>query len=323
METKDLLPENDQDLLLAKQLDSALLSGEGFLSIQDPLIRSLLAYQNKEHVQIDSLASESSEMWDKVFSKTKPQKKARTISLPTRKTNTWAWATAATVLLAAFLGIFWFTNLNNPVLVAQSGTAIETVKLADGSQVSLRPNSSLYQIEFSNSKRTYELEGEAFFNVTKDTNRPFSVASDNGVVTVLGTQFNLSTWGNETKVFLEEGSVRLDDLNQNSVILKPGEKATISQNILSDASPADTEEFKDWLNNEIVLKSTPVSQVVNELEHHFKATIDISGMQNTSEPISGTIALNELSTTLNDLGIILGGTFREVNSNSFTFIPLN
>ena len=57
--------------------------------------------------------------------------------------------------------------------------------------------------------------------------------------------------------------------------------------------------------------------------HHFKATIDISGMQNTSELISGTIALDELSTTLNDLGVILGGTFREVNSNSFTFIPLN
>lgn len=323
METKDLLPENDQDLLLAKQLDSALQSGEGFSSIQDPLIQSLLDYQNKELVHIDTLTSESSEIWDKVFSETKPQKKARITSLPTRKTNTWAWATAATVLIAAFLGIFWFTNLDNPVLVAQSGNTIEMVTLADGSEISLRPYSSLYEIEISDSKRSYELDGEAFFVVTKDINKPFSVASDNGIVTVLGTQFNLSTWGNETKLFLEEGSVRLSDLHQNSVILKPGEKATISQNLLSNASPAIADEFKDWLNDEIVLKSTPVSQVIKELEHHFKATIDISGMQNTSEPISGTIALDELSTTLNDLGIILGGTFREVNSNSFTFIPLN
>ncbi|OAN64612.1 hypothetical protein A8B79_00250 [Balneola sp. EhC07] len=323
METKDLLPDNDQDLLLAKQLDSALQSGEGFSGIQDPLIQSLLAYQNKEHTQIDTLISESSEMWDKVFSETTSQKKARITSLSTRKTNTWAWATAATVLLAAFLGIFWFTNLDNPVLVAQSGNAIESVILADGSQVSLRPYSSLYEIELSDSKRSFELEGEAFFVVTKDINKPFSVASDNGIVTVLGTQFNLSTWGNETKVFLEEGSVRLSDLHQNSIVLKPGEKATISQNLLSNASPADAEEFKDWLNDEIVLNSTPVSQVINELEHHFKATIDISGMQNTSELISGTIALDELSTTLNDLGVILGGTFREVNSNSFKFIPLN
>ncbi len=323
MEIKDLLPDNDQDLLLAKQLDSALQSGEGFSSIQDPLIQSLLAYQNKEHAQIDTLISESSEMWDKVFSETTSQKKGRITSLPIRKTNTWAWATAATVLIAAFLGIFWFTNLDNPVLVAQSGNAIESVILADGSQVSLRPYSSLYEIELSDSKRSYELEGEAFFVVTKDANKPFSVASDNGIVTVLGTQFNLSTWGNETKLFLEEGSVRFSDLHQNSIVLKPGEKATISQNLLSNASLADAEEFKDWLNDEIVLKSTPVSQVINELEHHFKATIDFSGMQNTSELISGTIALDELSTTLNDLGVILGGTFREVNSNSFTFIPLN
>lgn len=323
MESQNLLPENDKDLLLAKQLDSALQSGEGFSSIQDPLINSLLAYQNKELVHIDTLTSESSEIWDKVFSETKPQNKARITSLPTRKTNTWAWATAATALIAAFLGIFWFTNLDNPVLVAQSGNRIEMVTLADGSEISLRPHSSLYQIEFSDTERSYELEGEAFFVVAKDAARPFSVASDNGIVTVLGTQFNVSTWGYETTIFLEEGSVRINDFNQNSLILKPGEQATISGNLLSPPSEADIEEFKDWLNNEIILKSTPVSKVINELEHHFKVIIDISGMQNPSEPISGTIALDELSTTLNDLGIILGGTFREVNSNSFTFIPLN
>lgn len=323
METKNLLPENDRDLLLAKELDSALLSGEGFSNIQDPLIRSLLAYQYKEHEQINSFTSDSSEIWNKVLSETMPRKSAKVTPLKSRRTNTWAWATAATVLIASFIGIFWFTNLNNPVLVAQSGDTIETVTLADGSHIALRPNSSLYQIEFSDTERSYELQGEAFFVVAKDAGRPFSVASDNGVITVLGTQFNVSTWGDETNIFLEEGSVRIDDFSQNSLILKPGEHATISGNILGNPSEADIEEFKDWLNNEIILKSTPVSKVISELEHHFKVTIDISGMQNTSEPISGTITLDDLTTTLRDLGIILSGTFREVNSNSFTFIPLN
>ncbi|XWN35890.1 MAG: FecR domain-containing protein [Balneola sp.] len=323
MESQNPLPENDKDLLLAKQLDTVLQSGEGFSSIQDPLINSLLVYQNKEHEQINTFTSDSSEIWNKVLSETKPQKRAKITPLKSRRSNTWAWATAATLLIASFIGIFWFTNLNNPVLVAHSGNTIETVRLADGSQIALRPNSSLYQIEFSDTERSYQLEGEAFFVVAKDAGRPFSVASDKGILTVLGTQFNVSTWGDETTIFLEEGSVRINDFNQNSLVLKPGEQATITGNLLSTPSEADIEEFKDWLNNEIILKSTPVSKVINELEHHFKVTIDISGMQNTSEPISGTIALDDLTATLRDLGIILSGTFREVNSNSFTFIPLN
>ena len=323
MESQNLLPENDQDLLLAKKLDSVLQMGEGVSSIQDPLIQSLLSYRNEEHSIIDSLKSESSEIWDRVLSETQTPKKAKVTPIQTRRTNVWAWATAATVLIASFLGIFWFTNLDNTVLIAQSGNDIQTITLADGSEVSLRPHTSLYQVELSETKRAYEIDGEAFFIVAKDVNKPFSVSSEHGIITVLGTQFNVSTWGDETNVFLEEGSVKINDLNQNSLILKPGERATISGNMLSNATQADLDEYKDWLNNVIVLKGTPVSQVIDELEHHYQASIDISAMDNTSELISGTIPLEDLNVTLKDLGIILGGTFREVNSNRFTFIPLN
>ena len=319
METQNLLPENDPDLLLAKKLDSVLQSGESISSIQDPLIQSLLSYQNEELSKINLLEDDSAEIWDRVFTETLSQKKAKVTPLSTRRSNTWAWATAATVLIASFLGIFWFTNLDNTLLIAQSGNTVELVTLADGSEVS----TSLFQIELSDKKRAYKLEGEAFFVVTNDVNKPFSVASANGIVTVLGTQFNVSTWGNQTNVFLEEGSVRLDDLNKNSLILKPGEKATIANNLLGNATEADVEEFKDWLNNMIVLKGTPISQVIIEIEHHYQASIDISAMDNESEFITGTIPLDQLSVTLRDLGIILGGTFRQINSDSFTFIPLN
>ena len=323
MESQNLLPENDQDLLLAKKLDSLLQMGEGISSVQDPLIQSLLSYRNLEHSNTDSLEAESSEIWDRVLSETQSPKRGKVTPLKTQRNNTWVWATAATVLIASFLGIFWFTNLDSTVLIAQSGNNIETISLADGSEVSLRPHTSLYQIELSETKRAYEINGEAFFVVAKDVNKPFSVSSEHGIITVLGTQFNVSTWGNETNVFLEEGSIRVDDLNQNSLILKPGEKATIANNLLSNATDADAEEYKDWLNNMIVLKGTPISQVIIEIEHHYQANIDISAMDNEFELISGTIPLDELSITLRDLGIILGGTFRQINLDSFTFIPLN
>ena len=199
---------------------------------------------------------------------------------------------------------------------------IESITLSDGSDISLRPHSALYKVSVTESKRVYKLEGEAFFVVAKDKNRPFTVQANTGTITVLGTQFNVSTWGNETLVYLEEGSIRLDSDNK-SVILKPGEQAIVSEAKISEPTSADVNEYKDWLANTIVLNSTPLSKVAAELEHHFQITINLDQFDNSSELISGTIPLSNLTNTLNDLGVILGGTFREVNSDSFVFIPLN
>ncbi|MEP1307475.1 MAG: FecR domain-containing protein [Balneola sp.] len=324
METKDLLPENDPDLLLAKLLGSSLSTGENISSVQDPLIQKIISYRDKEKKEIDSLKNSISEIWVNVDEETKPSKNATVTSLSSDRTiNVRIWATAATVLIAAFIGIFWFTNLSQPKLIAQSNTKIEVVMLADGSEISLRPNSSFFELSVTENKRAYKLDGEAFFIVSKDRDRPFSVEANNGIVTVLGTQFNVSTWGNETIVYLEEGSIRLDDQNRNSVILSPGDKALISESSISTVSNEDGAQYKDWLDNSIVLKSTPVFEVIEELQHHFKIEIDISDLQNKSELITGSIPLTNLRSTLDDLGLILGGTFREVNPDSFVFIPLN
>lgn len=324
METKDLLPENDPDLLLAKLLGSSLSTGENISSVQDPLIQKIISYRDKEKKEIDSLKNSISEIWVTVDEETKPSKNATVTSLSSDRTiNVRIWATAATVLIATFIGIFWFTNLSQPKLIAQSNTKIEVVMLADGSEISLRPNSSFFELSVTENKRAYKLDGEAFFIVSKDRDRPFSVEANNGIVTVLGTQFNVSTWGNETIVYLEEGSIRLDDQNRNSVILSPGDKALISESSISTVSNEDGAQYKDWLDNSIVLKSTPVFEVIEELQHHFKIEIDISDLQNKSELITGSIPLTNLRSTLDDLGLILGGTFREVNPDSFVFIPLN
>ncbi|MEO9886939.1 MAG: FecR domain-containing protein [Balneola sp.] len=324
METKDLLPENDPDLLLAKLLGSSLSTGENISSVQDPLIQKIISYRDKEKKEIDSLKNSISEIWVNVDEETKPSKNATVTSLSSDRTiNVRIWATAATVLIAAFIGIFWFTNLSQPKLIAQSNTKIEVVMLADGSEISLRPNSSFFELSVTENKRAYKLDGEAFFIVSKDRDRPFSVEANNGIVTVLGTQFNVSTWGNENIVYLEEGSIRLDDQNRNSVILSPGDKALISESSISTVSNEDGAQYKDWLDNSIVLKSTPVFEVIEELQHHFKIEIDISDLQNKSELITGSIPLTNLRSTLDDLGLILGGTFREVNPDSFVFIPLN
>lgn len=323
METQDFLPEQDQDLQLALELGVTLDSGGNIYSIQDPLIQSLLAFKAQEQQEITALKEVSDEVWKQIAKNTHSSKKATITPISVRKANTWAWATAATVLLTAFLGIFWFTTLEQPNVIAQSGSSTETVTLPDGSEVILRPHSTLYELTFSETQRSYELEGEGFFTVSKDENRPFTVKSIFGQVTVLGTKFNISTWSGFSTVYLEEGSIKVENIGGSTAILEPGESINLFDSTIGDSKVTDGTEFKDWIDNTLILKSTSITQVIAELEHHYKTTIDISDIQNTSELITGTIPLTNLEETLNDLGTILGGTFRKVNSNSFVFIPLN
>ena len=323
MKTEILLPENDPNLQLALQLGSTLESGDSISTIQDSLIQSLLDFKNQELNEIETLKEDSNDIWNLIDKKTNSPQNATILSLTRKKSDNWVWATAATILIAAFIGIFWFTTLRQPTLIAQSKATIKTIALSDGSNIILRPYSSLYEIELSNTERTYKLEGEGFFTVSKDMSRPFKVESTFGEVTVLGTRFNLSTWTGYSMVYLEEGSIKVENIGGSSVILKPGESVNLLDSNIDTPQVSDGKEFKDWIDNTLVLKSTPITQVIAELEHHYQVRIDISEMENTSELITGSVILTELSTTLNDMGIILGGTFREVNSKSFVFIPLN
>lgn len=322
MDTSEFLPKDDQDLQLALRINEANESMQGFGGIEDPLLKELIGFKHQKIKEIDALKNTKGEIWNEISKQINSDSKPAKIT--SLHSNIRYWAVAATILIAAFVGIFWFANLQQqPTLIAESGNQIEMVTLADGSEISLRPNSALYEVKVSDHQRAYRISGEGFFSVAKDTERPFTVAAGEGTITVLGTRFNVSTWGNSTNLYLEEGSVKFSDQQDNNVVLAPGEKAVLDENGITAPEQTSAEKYKDWLDNTLVLESTSVNEMVAELEHHFSITIDISEYENPTELISGSIALENENQTLNDLGTILGGTFRKVNTDTFAFIPLN
>lgn len=321
MKTLNLLPENDRDLLLAQQIGLSLESRKGTADIQDDLIGLLHDFKQKEVSEILTYPS-SSDIWEDIEEKTQKSKKTKARIVPFYQNPVvLRWAVAATVLIASFTGLFLY-NQAQPVLIAQSKNQIEVVNLEDGSVITLRPYSSLFELTSKNS-RSYKLEGEGFFNVAKDPLNTFSVSTDQGVVTVLGTRFNLSTWGGSTIVYLEEGSIRFQDERKNSTELIPGQSAQILEGRLSLPSVANPNLYIDWLNNQLSLENTSVESAVSELEQHFNITLDITQIENPLELLGGTIILDEVDNTLSDLGVILSGTFRKTGERTYRFIPLN
>ena len=106
------------------------------------------------------------------------------------------------------------------------------IKLSDSSEVLLSAYSSLaYYEPFEEDKRSLHLEGEAKFNVTKDSIRPFIVYSGAIATRVLGTRFSVRSFRGEENIRVElfEGKVRVhaaDSLNSNfkkAIDLRPGD----------------------------------------------------------------------------------------------------
>ncbi|SKB28686.1 FecR family protein [Parapedobacter luteus] len=136
-------------------------------------------------------------------------------------------AVAASVMLV-IAALQWAINAGagaDFLLVENTDETIRVFTLPDHSVVNLLPGSTLHYAENFQRDRTIKLEGEAYFEVTKDAHAPFSVACNRTITTVLGTSFNIkSLAGGGIEVALYEGSVKMEvEGAEQDWMLSPGE----------------------------------------------------------------------------------------------------
>lgn len=157
------------------------------------------------------------------------------------------------------------------------------LQLSDGTEIHLNAGTTLkYPVQFiAGENRQVFLDGEAFFDVTKDKTHPFIVNADDLNIRVLGTHFNVSSYPEDdaTDVVLVEGSVGLYkqgntfDAEKNT-ILKPGFKGSFSKkngNITTKS--VDTEVYTAWVNGELYLRNISFNNICKKLERHYDVTI--------------------------------------------------
>lgn len=311
---------NDKEVQLARLIKRARETGTPLEEIagDDPLITSLLSYKKQKEDSFEIDESEKEEVWKGIASETKPSSKTKITQLFGSKTI--RWAAAAILLIAGLFSFVYLQIYQQPELVAKSATSIKSVQLSDGSTVTLRPHSRLYALEQKRNSHQYKLEGEARFKVTEDAERSFSVITETGRVSVLGTSFILSSWGKQMQVYLQEGSIRVKALQQDSsIVLEPGQSAAISDKKgIPRLQTANLKEFVDWLDKQIVFENRPAQHIVGELEQHFNISITLPP-DVAVKKLTGQLSLRSLQTSLHDLEIVLGGTFVKTGDRNYTF----
>jgi hypothetical protein len=180
-----------------------------------------------------------------------------------------------------------------------------TLKLSDGTKVNLNAGTSLrYPVKFieGQNRQVYVETGEAYFNVTKDAKHPFIVSNNKINVRVLGTQFNISSYPEDSNVstVLVEGSVSIynnDGLykSENATLLKPGYLADWNKNNKSiKIEKADIEVHTAWINGRIILKHMKFVDIIKKLERHYDVKINNKNKSLEEELITATFDIETI-----------------------------
>jgi hypothetical protein len=152
------------------------------------------------------------------------------------------------------------------------------ITLSDGTKVWLNSNSSLkYPSAFSASERRVELKGEAYFEVSKNKQKPFIVETSLQKVEVLGTKFNINAYDDEssTQTSLAEGSVRVSCKN-NTTLLKPGQQSTLTdQNIAVRSTNLD--QVLDWKNGDFNFSNNNLKEIMRKISRWYNIEVIFEG----------------------------------------------
>lgn len=150
-----------------------------------------------------------------------------------------------------------------------------------------------FPFSFHGDFREIAVDGEAYFKVAENVLQPFKIHASNGVIQVLGTEFNVNSYDvNRVRIALVGGSVRFDAASGQGVTIKPGEEATydIGKNIRIRAFDAD--EVLGWREGRYYFNNATLEQIVSILPRWFGVSVIIDSPTLRNERFTGMVNRN-------------------------------
>jgi ferric-dicitrate binding protein FerR (iron transport regulator) len=151
------------------------------------------------------------------------------------------------------------------------------VMLPDGTNVWLNSSSSLsYPVEFAGNERRVKLNGEAYFEVAKNKDKPFYVCINKVQVKVLGTHFNIAAYNDDEQLTttLLEGSVQISK-NNRQCLLKPGQQAVVKNDAdLITVSEGSIKQVMAWRNGYFVFNDDNIGTIMKKVSRWYDVDIE-------------------------------------------------
>jgi transmembrane sensor len=260
MDNNDFIKDWLEGKVSPEELKVKKERGDAFVQEFDELIT------RSSHLKVpDTVTKEDA--WKKLSGRLEeaPRPEARVVSL-----SRWIPLGIAASITLMVIAFFVF----NKITVATQMAETKFYVLPDGSAVTLNADSRITFRRFGwSGERSVSLEGEAFFQVTKGST--FAVENEKGIVTVLGTSFNVHARPSDFKVSCFTGKVKVVS-GEKDVILTKGMLTKLEQRGLTDPAPFDGEKTT-WRDGDFYFEGQPLNVVIDELERQFGLEITLLG----------------------------------------------
>ena len=213
---------------------------------------------------------------------------------------------AASILVLLTVGIssfYWGKNLQSTPQIAYYETSVplgsqSKIILPDQSTVWLNAGSSLtYYEDHNNQTRNASLEGEGYFEVTSDQNKPFVVNAEDMHITVLGTSFNLKAYKEDATIDLALISGKVDvnlvketENTENHVISSNQLLAYNKEKQTSDVSTVSASNYGKWKDRVLRFDEKSFNLLAKDLERIYNTPIEIKSDLLTKESFSGSFS---------------------------------
>lgn len=257
----------------------------------------------------------------------------KTQSTPQSSGMYWVARIAAILMVVALTSLFTVLYMNTPVaeddnsmkeVVMEHGQRA-TIHLDDGSRVRLNSGSTLrHPEEFNTNERSIHLSGEAYFEIAHN-GRPFFVHTDEAVVEVLGTEFNVQAYEEENiEVVVADGKVAVRSENHSSdevVNLVRGDMASLRRGedgIVSVTRGVDVARHLGWLEYRLNFDNTPMNEVTHKLERWYGVNIEFNDPSLAELKFSATFEDESIHEVLRVIEIALDLN-HEIEGRSITF----
>lgn len=244
------------------------------------------------------------EAWLKTYARIKGTDQAR----PTQNSRTIfshliRYAAVFIFLIAAASFLYFFAN--RPVseqqyLIHENKKGERSqITLSDGTVVWLNVDSKItYPQEFNGSQREVQLIGEAFFDVARDSLKPFIIDFDQGKVKVLGTSFNVKAFAEDEIVETSVVSGKVAFIPQKSsqeIILNPNQKALYfkSEGTIQTAT-ANSQQDIAWREGKLIFRAQTFAEIARTLERTFDKQIVFENENIKNCRLTGTFQDNQL-----------------------------
>lgn len=248
--------------------------------------------------------------WNHFKSKHFAQAKQPTKVIKLRFESVLRYAAAAVILLGMFAGIQYFRNSESYSTGAGERLAIQ---LADGSTVILGENSRLkVNGTFNWWNRPTELEGEAFFDISKNPDKAFTIEGEKTTTRVLGTSFHLIASETNNKIWVSEGKVSYSADGQ-SIILTRGEEGNLADNHLKERRTEDP-TYDSWKSGKFVFENTPILEVLSSLQDYYVFSIpDLPKFRDLDCRFSGSFDQQPIEEVLEVISRVMGMEYHYEN----------